>query len=510
MRQSLPCWILLIVLGLLMPVHAQSAPALMPTDCPFPPLDPTVRCATLSVPENRADPEGAQVQLMVAILPAFSPNPLPDPVIYLEGGPGFSAVFRLDLWIQHPLRMNRDLVLLDQRGTGFSLPSLNCPEVETGDYGVFLTPLNNCRYRLAVEQGVDILQYNSAASAADLNDLRMALGAPQVNLYGISYGTRLALTTMRDYPNTVRAAVLDSILPPEADLIADRIYTRLQAFDALFAACATDPACNSRYPNLQNTFYELVTRYNAAPYRFSQAGLYLPLDGELDGNDIVDALFNGLYRTDALPYLPAGIARLARATTERDIANSYRVVRGLVTARSFDPAYIPPPRIDETELVQAYIAQYGDVSYAEGVNASVNCSEEILFSDANAAAAADGELVPPALRDYLSLDIQRVMSWCAVWEIGTQDRRETERVYTDVPALLLSGAYDPITSVSWMMSAREGLPNSTAAIFTYGGHGVSYADDCGVSLVVTFINAPHLPPDTSCAGARRIQFAALD
>lgn len=495
--------LLLVSLGF--SVQAQdTAPYFTVTNCPFPVNDDTVQCGVMIVPENHDDPTSTPLRLAVMILPALSANPMPDPVLYLEGGPGYSALFRVNEWAQHPLRVSHDIILYDQRGTGFSTPSLNCPEVETGDYGNFSNPFAHCRYRIVDEEGIDITQYHSAASAADIDALRQALGYEQVTLYGISYGTRLALTVVRDYPDSVRALVLDSILPPEVDFIKDRMYNRMLAFDNLFDSCAADPTCNAAFPNLREVFYEVVERFNTNPYTFTDPRD--PIPPTMDGNDVVDAFFRGMYRTEALPYLPFGIYTLYNAETERDHMMGYRAVLGHVTANSFDINYTPPQSITDLVEVRLYMQQVGNVEWAEGMNASVNCSEEIAFSDENAATDADAAIVPPVLLDYLVLDVRRAILWCASWDVPRRPQIETERITSDVPALLLGGAYDPITAVSWLMSASAGLPNSQTVIFNYGGHGVSYGNPCGESIVTSFVDAPHLRPDMSCATHPRLTF----
>ena len=163
-----------------------------------------IDCGYLFVPETRDDSSSPSIQLAYAVLYAPTESPQPDPVIYLAGGPGGSAVKELDGWLDAPYLQDRDLVLLDQRGTGYSLPTLNCPEMEQAVQDA----TQACRDRL-VEEGVDLQAYSSVENAADVADLRVALGYDEWNLYGISYGTRLALTVMRDHPEGVRSVVLE-------------------------------------------------------------------------------------------------------------------------------------------------------------------------------------------------------------------------------------------------------------------------------------------------------------
>jgi pimeloyl-ACP methyl ester carboxylesterase len=210
-------------------------------DCPFKePSGITLDCGYLTVPENYAEPNGTQIRLAVAIARHPSGNPEPDPIVYLEGGPGGSPLEFLYLTFntqyQALFETNRDIVIFDQRGIGYSEPALDCPEmqalnIELLDYeldGATLTQdeldtllvdsLMACGETLSVDN--DLSAYNSASNAADVESLRMALGYEQINLWGISYGTRLALTIMRDYPDGIRSVVIDSVYTPDVNLFS--------------------------------------------------------------------------------------------------------------------------------------------------------------------------------------------------------------------------------------------------------------------------------------------------
>ena len=235
------------------------------------------------VPENRSRPEGNWIRLAVAIFK--SPTvPTRPPLLLLGGGPG---TFVLDTFgpiitgaLAHGLTADRDLVMFDQRGVGYSQPALDCHELtdlalrtiethrtrdqETDDQ---VEAAFACRDRL-VASGIELAAYNTAANAADVNDLRIALGYRQFDVWGMSYGTRLALAVERDFPKAVHSLVLDSALPPSVNQIVDRVANSERAFRTLFDGCAADLACASAYPDLEATFYDLVAQFNAAPARF--------------------------------------------------------------------------------------------------------------------------------------------------------------------------------------------------------------------------------------------------
>lgn len=292
--------ILVLLLCCISALQAQEA-VFEEADCPFGEYeDYTIDCGYLIVPENRADPASRELRLAVAILRAE--NSLPDPIIYLEGGPGGSALYGIEGWFDSPLNKDRDLILIDQRGTGYSEPRLVCPEgeefdeMDTGEYA------EACREVLE-RQNVNLAMYTSANSAADIADLRKALGYEQVNLYGISYGTRLALTIMRDHPEGIRSVVLDSAYPPQIAGYEEMAVNADRAFKQLFSDCAADADCNRAYPNLETVFYEVVEQGNNESFTvdFGEG------EEELTGDDFLNRIFEELYATASIPYLPAVI-----------------------------------------------------------------------------------------------------------------------------------------------------------------------------------------------------------
>ncbi len=238
-----------------------------PCAFPVPAGSYQVDCGYVSVPEDRsaARANARMIRLHVAVFHSWANLPARDPVIHLAGGPGSSSLELAGYMFGQGLDQvlaYRDLILFDQRGTGYSLPRLDCPERDS------LTPslldgsrapdsrdtaivdaFKRCRLRL-IQEGIDPSAYSSSASAADVNDIRRALGYQQVNLYGDSYGTRLALTIMRDFPEIVRSAVLDSTYPLQVNLYTTLAPNAERAFKVLFDRCAANQSCNQRYPSL--------------------------------------------------------------------------------------------------------------------------------------------------------------------------------------------------------------------------------------------------------------------
>ena len=236
-----------------------------------------VRCGYLIVPENRARPDGRQLRLAVAIARSANATPRPDPVVLLSGGPGDSFVqntARLMNVVMAGLRADRDLIIWDQRGTGFSEPVF-CPELnarwrEIGARGLERSArvserrqaLAHCRETM-LRQGVDLSQYNTVVSAHDLDDLRRVLGVAQWNLVAISYGTRLALEAMRLAPQGIRSAVLTSPLPPNLPIDVRSAFADVLA--RLSRACAAQPDCNAAYPETEQSLWAAVRELDQKP-----------------------------------------------------------------------------------------------------------------------------------------------------------------------------------------------------------------------------------------------------
>ncbi len=285
-----------------------------------------IDCGYLSVPEDRSQANSPMIRLHVAIIHNIDSGPVPDPVVILHGGPGGNALDMMDYWLNvfRLVRRDHDLIVLDQRGVGYSEPSLNCPEAEQQWYQSwtenlsqrevdqrYAEGLQQCHDRLVAE-GVNLAAYTSAANAADLEDLRQALDYDQWNLFGSSYGTRLALTIMRDFPAGVRSVVLDSVYPPQVDLYATLGVNAERALNLIFERCAADADCNQAHPDLKAAFYQLVDQLDAEPrtFRILRSATDEAYKVTLNGDRLIWAFFQMLYMTDQVPLLPWRIETL--------------------------------------------------------------------------------------------------------------------------------------------------------------------------------------------------------
>ncbi len=470
-------------------------------DCPFllPPGQvegESVECGYLVVPENRAAPvspayAGASpsIRLAVAIFRHPDGATEPDPVVYLSGGPGLSELEQIWLTFDAafaPLfAAGRDLIVFDQRGTGLSQPALDCPEaaelgLELMDYeldgrrladedmfDLSLDSLLACAEEL--RRIADLAAYNTAANAADVNDLRLALGYDQVNLLSNSYGTRLALEVMRRYPDGLRSVVLDSVYPPDVDLYLEGPPNAARAFDVLFEDCAADPACDSAYPDLRAVLYSTAGRLDQTPARFQVTN---PLTRHsyavvMQGDDLLGMLFGFLKISEILPVLPGMIYDASQG----DFHQVARVM-GLLLA------------LNDMESLGMYY--------------SVQCREEIPFTSPEAFEAVLADY--PELAGFFedSPGGELGLAVCAGWGSGQAEAAEHAPVSSDIPSLLMAGEYDPITPPAWGRRAAETLAQSYFFEYPGVGHGASLVAGCPRDMLIAFLKHPGQSPDDAC------------
>ncbi len=467
--------------------------------CPFNiPQGVNVSCGYLVVPEDRtahpstnavptAMPNVKTIRLAVAIFKSTATHPPADPIVYLEGGPGNSP---LQSWVDNitqvfgPYINQRDFIMVDQRGTGYSTPSLACPEYtqeEINQLPLNLTPTQSdqrfntafqtCKDRL-VKAGATLADYTTSASASDFNDLRQALGYAQWNLYGTSYGTRLALEILRDYPQGVRSAVIDSVLPPNVDWLSSDPANTQRALDLLFSACAADSACSAAYPNLRTVFFDTAKKLDANPVTLKvtlpDVGLAdqtgKQADSLINGNSFIGTIFQSMYLTSYLPDLPELIYQASKGNLE------------------------PVATLDSSFLAS-------DKTISIGMYNSVKCAEYVPMSDPQKLAAAVQAY--PDLSSYEG-DVQGPFQTCQIWGVPSAPTVEQSPVTSDVLTLVLSGQFDPATPPQWGKQAASTLSKGYFFEVPDAGHGPSVDVSCARRLALSFFDNPAAAPDSSC------------
>ncbi len=412
----------------------------------------SVRCGFLTVPEDWSQPQGPTIRLAVAIFKTSSSHPAPDPVLVLGGGPGVALLET----VGSTLLLNRDLILLDQRGAGYSQPSLRCLDNET---------LQACHSRL-VKSGIDLNAFTTLENAADVHALIRALGYRQVNLDGISYGTRLALTVMRLFPADLRSVVLNSVIPPQVNAFTSIPRAAARAFDVLFQGCAADRSCNATYPHLQAVFYQLIADLNTTPITFqatTQTGNSITV--HFTGNDFVLWLREALYFTYLIPQLPAVIFQMRQH--------------------------------DYTQLASIY-GNLIDTTSSIGLFYSVMCGEDMAYTTQHDLETSVQGLPPPIRPALLDVGLSR-FSICQFWGMKPVPAVQKEPVRSTIPTLILQGEYDPVTPPANGMLAAQTLSKSYFFLFPGVSHGVySPNSTCPNDIMNAFLANPTEKPDACC------------
>ncbi|MBC8161647.1 MAG: alpha/beta fold hydrolase [Roseiflexaceae bacterium] len=467
---------------------APLAGSFAPGPCPIEPIAGlTIDCGSLTVAESRGKANSKTIQLAVAVLRSPNPARAADPVLFLQGGPG-GATLALAQFVAlryAPVLAQRDIVLIDQRGTGFSRPALNCGAPATTTAMLRATVLLNGDRPAIVQQqfdvllacgaalrsaGVDLASYNSVESAADLEDLRVALGYSAWNIAGFSYGTRLALTAMEYRPQTIRSVVLDSPYPRQANFHTDTFAGFQRSLERLFNDCAIEFACLAAYPNLAATFDTMVARLNTTP---AQIPLRDPTSGQtvyvpLSGDDVVSVIFSLMYQTEVIPVLPLLINETAKG--------NYAFFTQLFNT--------PVPTQPISSL---------------GTLVAVQCNEDVSFASARDFVVARDSNRRASPLAFTSIFNEGILEICTAWGLGTPAGVENTPVRSDVPTLLVRGAYDHVTQPEFATLAAQTLSRSFVLDpYPRGGHVVSLSSPCYARAVASFFDDPTKRPNTSC------------
>lgn len=414
------------------------------------------QCGTLRVPEDRAHPEGRKIDLRIAVVPALARAPAPDPLFLLAGGPGQAATEAIGpvLGAFERLRRTRDLVLVDQRGTGSSNAlrcDLNDPDAPL-EKRLNADSISEARFKACLRgYDADPRFYTTAIAMQDLDDVREALGYRQIDLWGGSYGTRAALVYLRDHGAHARVAVLDGVAPPQLTLPLTFARDAQRSMDLLFQSCAASKPCAAAFPDLQTRFTDLLSKLSKEPAR---AHVQDPLTGAPAdvsiSRDVFAADLRGvLYQQDFASLVPLIVDRAARGDFAPFVAAAAGLDQGFARTMSL------------------------------GMMFSVICAEDLPGVTAkDAEDAAQGTFLGPRL----AVEFLKV---CAFWPHGSAPPKAPIR--SDKPVLLLSGELDPATPPRWAELAKETLPNSLALTVPGVGHGAT-AEGCVPQLIAQFVN----------------------
>ncbi|MFD5409088.1 alpha/beta fold hydrolase [Streptomyces nojiriensis] len=462
-----------------------AAARFVPGPCPETTPEPiealaTARCGFLEVPENRARPDGRTIRLAVAVIPATAAKPARDPVVFMAGGPGGEVFDDIPFLVSSGLNRDRDLIVMAQRGNLYDEPNLACPELDRFDttsvglpsyaprtQRLMLDAVKRCRDRLTAG-GTDLSAYNTTENAADFADLRTALGIRQWNVYGHSYGSNLALTYLRLHPQGIRAVAFDSIAPAQYVSLPFAWAGAREGLENLYRACAAQPRCKSRYPDIERTLNEQVRELDARPLTLNvrppQGGD--PVKVVLDGGALVNLLV-----AKAIPFaeVPAAIDELGRGNPER-----------FARARAAGSAQV----VGQT---------------ARGLTHSVVCAEWVPDHSASDVLKAGREAFPawpdPVLAQAPQLAFQEQV--CRVWHVPDRTAAMRAAPVSSVPTLFVNGTGDMKTGASWAQKTARTLPRSTTVRIPGIGHWVVPQSPCAQQVLASFLARP-AAPDTAC------------
>jgi len=433
------------------------------------------RCGTLTVWEDRDAATGRTLGLNVFILEATGPDRRPDPIYVLTGGPGQGATSSAGGWLRSPFRADRDIVMMDQRGTGESNVLL-CLQPDDAPVDVFLGPIfDSARLEECVpelETHADLTKYQSPYSLDDLDDLREALGHDRINLWGGSYGTRAALVYLRRHEAHVRTAVLEAAMSLSQVMPDEMAGDAEVAIRGVIEDCLGMPDCAAKYPDLAADYAAAVEgARQPVAVRIPDPRTHDTVAATMRREGFAEALRAMLYDPNATRDVPR-LLHVAATTGNYDGFATFGAARAYAVARLA----------------------------ANAMYLSVTCAEDIPFSDEAAEYAREAGTFLGDARARSHYDA------CRVWPRGQVSPDFHDNVVSDVPVLILNGTHDPVTPPRWGADAARTLSSAVHVAVPFGHHGwggLENASACVFSIQRQFLAEPTRPPDTDCLATIR-------
>ncbi|MEW6365366.1 MAG: alpha/beta fold hydrolase [Acidobacteriota bacterium] len=467
-------------------------------------------CGYLIVPENRNNANSRRIKIYLTIYKNPKSHSESGPLLFLTGGPGASTAQAVELFenkdnnpyikktFVDTFRDNRDLIVVDQRGTNYSVPALYCSQETAGlrrsMYGSSFSEQATARveaveacYERLSASGIDLSAYNTFENAADIKDLRDTLGYDTVNLFGVSYGTRLSMTIMKLYPEILRSVVLDSVLPPEVNPFDEQPAGVMYALKSFFRACKTD------FPDTEEAFYEIITRLQGNPVNTIGHGTnskgkpiqaLIPVDAQI----FVSYVMGQLRSTPYDASLPLNIAKIYETQDYSVVADAW---------------------IGNTNYL-----------FAAG-KAGTDAPSLGMFE--SMAATSDGHYTTPSKvlsMIYLAMDNPAIQGWARnsfiysepaiqrLWEVTPVSPDIQYPVISNIPTMLLSGSIDSGTPPVWAQDSARYLSHSF--VFTIlAGHATTYLG-CAAKMMDDFLNDPSTRPTYQCPTTYAWKKAATD
>jgi pimeloyl-ACP methyl ester carboxylesterase len=437
----------------------------------LPEIRPRLRCGTVRVPRDHARPDSGGFSLAVVVIRSQDQPSLPDPVVYISGGPGYALTIYAANQVQNSYAPRRDLILIDQRGTGRSEPSL-CPDLNgkllEANLAIAAADAADAKAKRsaaymtcrdeAMQRGIDLTNFGTSVTVEDFERVRQALGIERWDVYGESYGTAVAMTLVALHPGSVRSAVLDSIYPPDPVPLWSTVVS--DARDAFFAHCARDEACSTSFPDLAGTYSETLSRLDQTPLLVDvPPQLQQPLDQARLTAPLFELLVGRLlYFPPAYPTLP----RLIQSVHDGDARGLGKIIASeFAAAKAENPA----------------------------THAAVECRDRPHYRH-------------PLSGGADALDRMLLNGVCESW--SEPGPAPLVPIGTRVPTLVLSGQFDPIARPSFSRHLAELIGNNAHWLeFPLVGHNVRHFSPCAARIAADFIDNPGQLPDASCANRRQ-------
>lgn len=440
----------------------QNAPTITLTPCEPRNIPGPAKCGKFEVFENRAARKGRKISISVIVLPATGDKREPDPLFYFAGGPGSGAsedAPGIARAFAH-IRVHRDLVFVDQRGTGQSHP-LDCDLYNANDqqsYLGYFFPLEDVKKcRTQLETKADLTLYTTSIAMDDINEVRAALGYDKINLFGASYGTRAAMVYLRQHPKSVRTVMLQGVSPTNMYLPSDYPQQTERALQGVLAECAADEACNKAFPNIKSEVKAVLERLMKGPVdaEVQLPETRAPVKVKLSRNLAAEAVRYMLYNPGGAARVPLFLHQAAEGNFGPLAQTALRFRKILVGTGS------------------------------NGMYLTVTCAEDVPWVK-----RGEGESERNAQNTFLGdyrLEHQREA--CALWPRAKVDSEFFKPVRSDVPVLAITGEWDPVTPPANGDFVIRTLPNSLHVVVPHGAHGLGGLEgaDCVDRLMAEFV-----------------------
>lgn len=425
------------------------------------------RCAYLIVPENRHKPNGKTIKLPFIYVESGNPNKRKDPVLYTGGGPGASSLRSVRGSYRRALLKNRDYIAFEQRGTQFAVPCLKCDEIgEAVKKGyrnnlpidsMVLAGVKSCRKNL-LAQGIDLSAYNTDESAADIEDLRIALNIDSLNLIGISYSGGLMMAVLQKYPQHIRSLILDSPLPEFVNIDEQELTNFNEALNEVFKNCGADSSDKARYGNLKEQFHQYFTSIADKAFfiRYLEKGTRDILKIKYGRNELLKIIQNTIEDYPKIKDVPYLITELIRGNHEPYIR----------------------------EYLNDVFAGYGGPS---GMRMSVYCSDKMAY--ANKSLIYQQEKIQPYMAGYHVNDVY--LDLCNCWQVPPIKPETKRAFYSNVPILLAAGGVDDACRPVYNDMIHHFMPNSQRLLFVKRPHAPLLNSRDGDPFISRFLDRPY-------------------